>query len=121
MSGILIAIADFLWGTPMTVVLVGTGLYLSIRFRFYYNFRKIAFNWKNTYGRMFKKGEGAGTISGFAAACTAMANTIGVGNIGGVATAVVSGGPGRCSGCGCPACWACPPRPVRSSWASGSG
>ena len=93
-SEILIALADFLWGTPMTVVLVGTGLYLSIRFRFYYNFRKIAFNWKNTYGRMFRKSEGAGTISGFAAACTAMANTIGVGNIGGVATAVVSGGPG---------------------------
>lgn len=82
-SEILIALADFLWGTPMTVVLVGTGLYLSIRFRFYYNFRKIAFNWKNTYGRMFRKSEGAGTISGFAAACTAMANTIGVGNIGG--------------------------------------
>ena len=63
-SEILIALADFLWGTPMTVVLVGTGLYLSIRFRFYYNFRKIAFNWKNTYGRMFRKSEGAGTISG---------------------------------------------------------
>ena len=94
LSDILIAVADFLWGTPMTVVLVGTGLYLSIRFRFYYNFRKIGFNWKNTYGRMFQKSEGAGTISGFAAACTAMANTIGVGNIGGVATAVVSGGPG---------------------------
>ena len=77
-SEILIALADFLWGTPMTVVLVGTGLYLSIRFRFYYNFRKIAFNWKNTYGRMFRKSEGAGTISGFAVACTAMANTIGV-------------------------------------------
>ena len=94
MSEILIAIADFLWGTPMTVVLVGTGLYLSIRFRFCYNFRKIAFNWRNTYGKMFQRGEGAGTISGFAAACTAMANTIGVGNIGGVATAVISGGPG---------------------------
>ena len=41
-----------------------------------------------------KPGEGTGTVSGFAAACTAMANTIGVGNIGGVATALVSGGPG---------------------------
>lgn len=55
LSDILIAVADFLWGTPMTVVLVGTGLYLSIRFRFYYNFRKIGFNWKNTYGRMFQR------------------------------------------------------------------
>ena len=44
---------------------------------------------------MFKgKGEGEGTVSGFAAACTAMANTIGVGNIGGVATAITMGGPG---------------------------
>ena len=43
---------------------------------------------------MFKGGEGEGTVSGFAAACTAMANTIGVGNIGGVATAITMGGPG---------------------------
>ena len=91
---VLTAISDFLWGPPMTVVLVGTGLYLSIRFRFFYNFRKIGFNFRNTFGRMFQKGEGTGTVSGFAAACTAMANTIGVGNIGGVATAVASGGPG---------------------------
>ncbi|WP_308857015.1 amino acid carrier protein [uncultured Oscillibacter sp.] len=78
----------------MTVALVGTGLYLGIRFGFRYNFRKVGFNFKNTFGKMFRKGEGAGTVSGFAAACTAMANTIGVGNIGGVATAIVAGGPG---------------------------
>lgn len=41
-----------------------------------------------------EKGEGAGTISGFSAACTALANTVGTGNISGVATAIVSGGPG---------------------------
>ncbi|MDD6287215.1 MAG: amino acid carrier protein [Acidaminococcus fermentans] len=86
--------ADALWGTPMTVVLVGMGLYLSLRFRFYYNFRHWGFHFRNTFGKMFQKGEGHGTVSGFAAACTAMANTIGVGNIGGVATAIVSGGPG---------------------------
>lgn len=91
---IITAISDFLWGTPMTVALVGTGLYLGIRFGFRYNFRKVRFNFRNTFGKMFRKGEGAGTVSGFAAACTAMANTIGVGNIGGVATAIVSGGPG---------------------------
>ena len=91
---IISTISDFLWGTPMTVALVGTGLYLGIRFGFRYNFRKIGFNFCNTFGKMFKKGEGTGTVSGFAAACTAMANTIGVGNIGGVATAIVSGGPG---------------------------
>ena len=80
---IITAISDFLWGTPMTVALVGTGLYLGIRFGFRYNFRKVGFNFRNTFGKMFRKGEGAGTVSGFAAACTAMANTIGVGNIGG--------------------------------------
>ena len=63
-------------------------------FGFRYNFRKIGFNFRNTFGKMFQKGEGTGTVSGFAAACTAMANTIGVGNIGGVATAIVAGGPG---------------------------
>lgn len=111
---IITAISDFLWGTPMTVALVGTGLYLGIRFGFRYNFRKIGFNFRNTFGKMFKKGEGTGTVSGFAAACTAMANTIGVGNIVGVATA-------PCSGCGCRASWACPPRPVRSFWGSATG
>lgn len=94
---IITAISDFLWGTPMTVALVGTGLYLGIRFGFRYNFRKVGFNFKNTFGKMFRKGEGAGTVSGFAAACTAMANTIGVGNIGGVATAIVAGGLKRIS------------------------
>lgn len=90
----LIPLSDALWGTPMIVILLGTGLYLSIRFRFRYNFRSYAFHFRNTFGRMFAHGEGQGTVSGFAAACTAMANTIGVGNIGGVATAIVSGGPG---------------------------
>ena len=74
----LTALSDALWGTPMIVILLGTGLYLSIRFRFRYNFRSYAFHFRNTFGRMFAHGEGQGTVSGFAAACTAMANTIGV-------------------------------------------
>ena len=87
-------ISDFLWGTPMTIALIGTGLYLSNKFKFRY-ITKIKFHFQNTFGKMFKgKGEGEGTVSGFAAACTAMANTIGVGNIGGVATAITMGGPG---------------------------
>lgn len=94
MGAFLTSIADFMWGTWMTVLLLGMGIYLSIRFKFMYNFRRIGFHFKNTYGKMLKKGEGTGSVSGFAAACTAMANTIGVGNIGGVATAIVSGGPG---------------------------
>lgn len=90
---VLWAVSDFLWGTPMTVALVGTGLYLSIKFKFSY-ITKFRFHFKNTFGKMFSKAEGEGTVSGFAAACTAMANTIGVGNIGGVATAITMGGPG---------------------------
>lgn len=91
---ILTQISNILWGTPMTIVLIGTGIYLSIRFGFRYNFRKIKFHFQNTFGKMFQPGQGTGSVSGFAAACTAMANTIGVGNIGGVASALVSGGPG---------------------------
>lgn len=84
---------DFLWGTPMIVILVGLGICLSIRFKFRYQ-RKIIFNFKNTYAKIGRKGEGDGTVSGFKAACTALANTVGTGNISGVATAIVSGGPG---------------------------
>ena len=94
MFRILTQISNILWGTPMTIVLIGTGIYLSIRFGFRYNFRKIKFHFQNTFGKMFQPGQGTGSVSGFAAACTAMANTIGVGNIGGVASALVSGGPG---------------------------
>ena len=86
-------ISEFMWGTPMTVALVGTGLYLTIKFKGRY-ITKIKFHFQNTYGKMFKKGDGEGSVSGFAAACTALANTIGVGNIGGVATAITMGGPG---------------------------
>ncbi len=84
---------DLLWGTPMTIAVLATGIILSIRFGFRYQ-RKIGFNFKNTFAKMFSKGEGEGSISGFQAACTALANTVGTGNISGVATAIVSGGPG---------------------------
>ncbi len=90
---VLTTISDFLWDLPMNIALIGTGLYLSVKFRFRY-ITKIGFHFKNTFGRMTKKPDGTGTVSGFAAACTAMANTIGVGNIGGVATAITMGGPG---------------------------
>ena len=84
---------DFLWGTWMTVLLLLVGIILSIRFGFRYQ-RKIRFNLRNTYGMIGRKSEGEGTVSGFRAACTALANTVGTGNISGVATAIVSGGPG---------------------------
>lgn len=92
-SDFIVSLADFMWGTWMTVLLVSTGIILSFLFRFCYQ-TKIGFHFKNTYLKMFRKGEGIGTVSGFAAACTALANTVGTGNISGVATAVTMGGPG---------------------------
>ena len=86
-------IDDFMWGSWMTVLILATGIILSIAFKFRYQ-RKIRFNFKNTFAKMMSKGEGEGSISGFRAACTALANTVGTGNISGVATAIVSGGPG---------------------------
>lgn len=77
----------------MTILLVGVGIIFSIRFSFRYQW-KIAFNFKNTFAKIGAKGEGEGTVAGFRAACTALANTVGTGNISGVATAIVSGGPG---------------------------
>ena len=56
----------------MTILLVGVGIIFSIRFSFRYQW-KIAFNFKNTFAKIGAKGEGEGTISGFRAACTALA------------------------------------------------
>ncbi len=89
----LYAIDDFMWGSWMTVLILLVGIILSIRFQFRYQ-RKIIFNFKNTFAKIKTGSEGEGTISGFRAACTALANTVGTGNISGVATAIVSGGPG---------------------------
>ena len=90
--------SDFIWTYPMPVLLLALGLYLSVKYRFKYQL-KIGFNLKNTYGGLFKKNkaesmEGAGSVTSFAAACTALANTVGIGSIGGVATAITMGGPG---------------------------
>ncbi len=87
------AVDDFLWGSWMTALILLTGVILSVRFGFRYQ-RKIGFQFKNTFAKIRSRGEGEGTVSGFRAACTALANTVGTGNISGVATAIVSGGPG---------------------------
>ncbi len=86
-------ISNFIWDWPMSVVLVGAGILISIMFGFGYQ-RRVIFHFKNSAGRIFKESDGKGSISGFGAACVAMANTIGIGNIGGVATAIAAGGPG---------------------------
>ncbi|MDD6089015.1 MAG: sodium:alanine symporter family protein [Desulfovibrionaceae bacterium] len=87
----LTALNDIVWGPGMLVLLVGTGLYLTIGLRFL-TFREIPASFKKMWhGR--KKGE-HGELSPFNALMTAMAATIGTGNIAGVATAIFVGGPG---------------------------
>lgn len=91
---VLQAVDAFVWGPAMLVLLVGTGVILTIRTRFL-PWRNLGYAIKNTLSKEArKKGEGEGDISPFSALTTALAATIGTGNIVGVATAMVSGGPG---------------------------
>ena len=88
-------INNIIWGVPMLVLLVGCGLYLTIRTRFL-AFRKFPFILKQTAGSIFSKGEnkGEGEVTSFQALSTALAATVGTGNIVGVAGAIILGGPG---------------------------
>ena len=88
------AVNGFVWGPVMLVLLVGTGVYLSIAVGFI-QFTKIGYWWKNTIGKIFKKGEaGDGEITPLQAVSTALASTVGTGNIAGVTGAIILGGPG---------------------------
>ena len=88
------AVNGFVWGPVMLMLLVGTGVYLSIAVGFI-QFTKIGYWWKNTIGRIFKKSEaGDGEITPLQAVSTALASTVGTGNIAGVTGAIVLGGPG---------------------------
>ena len=91
----LAAFSEWLWDWPLVLLIMASGIFLTFFYKGKY-ITEIKLHFNNTYKKMFQKTEdtGKGTVSGFAAACTAMANTIGVGNIGGVASAIVSGGPG---------------------------
>ena len=82
------------WGWPGIILLLGVGLYLTL-FTKALQFRKFGFAMKNTLGKIFKKQEaGEGSITPFQAVCTALAATVGTGNIAGVAGAIALGGPG---------------------------
>ena len=96
MDGILKAILDFsnwLWGIPMLVILVGGSLFLTIRLGFF-QFVHFGFAMKETFGKIFHKQEGEGTVTPFQAATAALASTIGASNIVGVPVAIAFGGPG---------------------------
>lgn len=84
----------FVWGPMMLILLVGTGIFLTIRTGFL-SWRNLGYAIKRTLSKEArKKGNGEGDISPFSALTTALAATIGTGNIVGVATAMVAGGPG---------------------------
>lgn len=94
LSNVISAIDDFVWGPVMLVLLVGTGIYLTFRMRFL-TWRNLGYALKRTLSKEARtKSRGEGDVSPFSALTTALAATIGTGNIVGVATAMVSGGPG---------------------------
>jgi len=82
-------IDDVVWGIPTIILILATGLILTIRARGL-QFSKLGRAFKS----IFKENEGHGELSGFSALCTALSATIGTGNIVGVATAIAAGGPG---------------------------
>lgn len=87
-------INGFVWGAPAMVCIIGVGILLSVRTGFI-QFRKFPYAMKATLGKLFQKTDaGHGSITPFQAVCTALAATVGTGNIAGVAGAIAIGGPG---------------------------
>jgi AGCS family alanine or glycine:cation symporter len=87
------AVNGYVWGGPMIVLLMGTGLLLTVLTGFV-QFRRLPFALREVLGKVLSPGEGRGTVTPFQAVATALASTVGVGNIAGVATAIYIGGPG---------------------------
>ena len=86
-------LSDFVWGPPMLMLLVGTGIYLTLRLVFL-QIRLLPLAFKQVFGKHERAKSAKGDISQFGALMTALAATIGTGNIAGVATACALGGPG---------------------------
>lgn len=85
---------NFIWGVPAMICIIGVGLVLSFR-TWFLQIRKFPYAMKVTIGRMFRKKQAAdGAMTPFQAVCTALAATVGTGNIAGVAGAIAIGGPG---------------------------
>ena len=93
-TSILNKIDSFLWGAPLIILLIGTGIFLTVKLGFLQVSRlplalKLIFKAEN---------QGKGDVSSFKSLCVALAATVGTGNIVGVATAVKMGGPGALFG-----------------------
>ena len=100
---------NFIWGVPAMICIIGVGLFLSVRTRFL-QIRKFPYAMKVTIGRMLKKREASdGALTPFQAVCTALAATVGTGNVAGVAGAIAIGDRVQFSGCGYPQSLACAP------------
>ena len=94
LNEIVTKIDNFVWGPVMLILLVGTGVFLTVRTRFL-TWKNLGYALKSTLSKEARtKSRGEGDVSPFSALTTALAATIGTGNIVGVATAMVSGGPG---------------------------
>lgn len=88
------AVNNLVWGVPMLLLLIGTGIFLSFRLGFI-QFRRFGLIMKSTVGRLFSHDEKKeGTLTPLQALTTALAGTVGTGNIAGVAGAIALGGPG---------------------------
>ena len=88
------AVNSFVWGAPMLILLIGVGILMTVRNKGL-QFRKFGYAMKNTIGKIFKRTHaGEGEITPFQAVSTALAGTVGTGNIAGITTAVTLGGPG---------------------------
>ena len=83
----------YVWGTPMLILLMGTGVVLTVLTRAV-QFKYLGFALKEVLGKLTQRTTGTGDVSPFQAVSTALASTVGTGNIAGVATALTLGGPG---------------------------
>ena len=92
-SNIVDKVDSFVWGPVMLILLVGTGIFLTFRLRFR-TWRNLGYSLKSIFSKDSMQSKGDGDVSAFASLMTALAATIGTGNIVGVATAMFSGGPG---------------------------
>ncbi|WP_147059382.1 alanine/glycine:cation symporter family protein [Sporosarcina luteola] len=86
-------ISNFIWGIPIIVILIGGGVFLTVRLGFF-QFRYFPHIIKQTFGKIFSKSEGNGTLTPFQATASALASTMGAANIVGVPVAIALGGPG---------------------------
>ncbi|MGL5576466.1 MAG: alanine/glycine:cation symporter family protein [Sarcina sp.] len=94
-NDVLSQVSSFIWGPPLLILLVGTGIYLTIKLKLLQVFRlPLALKYIFSSDEELEDDQAQGDVSSFGALCTALSATIGTGNIVGVATAIKAGGPG---------------------------